>query len=616
MNKMKYIGMAMMAAGMLTAVSCTEFDDYNKVVGDATPSANQTLWENIQQNEQLSDFASLVKKAGFDTELSQSHYYTVWAPLNGTFDASAYTQLSGKALLEQFVYNHVAEYGHNATGELNERVHMLNGKSYDFTGSGAYQFCDVALAQMNQPSNNGIMHILNGAAAYRPNLYDFLTDEQLSAGKGIDSLRAYFQKYEYSYLDENASVVGPIVDGVQTYIDSVMVTVNSLTSTLNAQLDKEDSTYTFLMPTNGVWTRAIERMKPYYNYIPRTAAQSFVESGASVSIAADPITYDVADAAYLSDSLVKRSIVRNLVFSNNDGYNKWVESEPTSLGSDTLRTTTRNKLSNPSDILNPDFLREKIVMSNGYGRIVDSLASYPWETYAPERVLDTRSNLARVATGNVHNVNVLVEGYDGYEFAKDGSLRYVWAEPNGGFSKPEMDIYLPNMLSTTYDFYCVFVPESFDKTVSGTPLPNRVIFELNYCDAKGTLQNYTFLNDTEENIAAFNDYIEQVKVKMVEDDPTAKPAAVTDNATNRTTFRGFSNDPTKVDTVYIGRFTFPVSYYGLGTNNQKICPNIKITSPMSVFNKTLLAGFSRDLRIAAIIAKPLEMVEFEESNKK
>lgn len=616
MNKIRIIGMAMMAAGLLTTVSCTEFDDYNKEVADALPSANQTLWENIQQNPQLSDFASLVKKAGFDTQLSQSHYYTVWAPLNGTFDPSPYEQLSGKALLEQFVYNHVAEYGHNASGHLNERVHMLNGKSYDFTASNGYQFCGVSLSQVNQPSYNGIMHLLNGVAAYRPNLYDFLTDEQLSAGKGIDSLRAYFQKYEYSYLDEKSSVEGPIINGVQTYIDSVMVTVNSLTSALRAQLEKEDSSYTFLMPTNDVWSRAIERISPCYNYIPRTSAQAFVESGASVSIAAEPATYDVDDVAYLRDSLVKLSIVSNLAFSNNDGYNKWVESEPTSLGSDTLRTTTRNKLSNPADILNPAFLREKIVMSNGFGRIVDSLAIYPWEMYAPERVFDTRSNLARVATGNVHNMNVVLKGFDDYEFAKDGSLRYVWAEPNGGFSKPEMNIYMPHVLSTTYDFYCVFVPEQFDKNGVTAPLPNRVIFELNYCDAKGSLQTHTFLNESEENIAAFNDYIEQVKVKMVEDDPTVKPSTVPDNATNRTTIRGFSNNPTKVDTVYIGRFTFPVSYYGLGTNNAKICPNIKITSPMSVFNKTLLAGFSRDLRIAAIIAKPLELVEFEESNKK
>lgn len=605
----KYIGMTMMAAGLLAAASCTDFSDYNEAITDAQPSGNQTLWENIRQNQQLSEFAALVQKAGFDKELSQTQYYTVWAPLNGSFDLAALQQLDNKALLQQFVYNHVAAYGHNASGALNERVHMLNGKSYDFTGAGTYTFDGVNVSRPNQPSNNGIMHIMDGAAVYHPNLYDFLTNNQLSAGKGVDSLCSYFQRYEYSYLDENASVVGPIVDGVQTYIDSVMVKVNTLTASLNARLEQEDSSYTFLMPTNEVWNKSYDRIKGYFNYIPTTKAQAFVESGASVSIT--ETSYDVADPAYLCDSLTKLSIVGDLIFSNNDGYNKWVESTPTYLGSDTLRATTWDKLSNPNDILNPDFLREKVRMSNGYGRIVDSLAIYPWESYAPEFSFSTRNNLARVATGNTHNMNVVLRGFEKYEFAKDGSLRYVWAEPNGGYSKPEMDIYLPNVQSTTYDLYCVFVPERFDNPGKENYLPNRVIFELNYCDEKGNLQNYTFLNETEENIAAFNEYIEQVRAT----DPAATQA-VTDNATNRTTFRGYSNNPLKVDTVYIGQFTFPVSYYGLGSNNAKICPNIKITSPMSVFNKTLMAAFGRDLRVAAILAKPLEYVEFEESNKK
>ena len=57
----RYIGIAMMAAGMFAATSCSDFSDYNEVVPDATPSANLTLWENIQQNSNLSDFATLVK---------------------------------------------------------------------------------------------------------------------------------------------------------------------------------------------------------------------------------------------------------------------------------------------------------------------------------------------------------------------------------------------------------------------------------------------------------------------------------------------------------------------------------------------------------------------------
>ena len=51
--------MAMMAAGAVAVTSCTEFDDYNKVVTDSNVSATRTLWENIRQNSQLSDFAAL-----------------------------------------------------------------------------------------------------------------------------------------------------------------------------------------------------------------------------------------------------------------------------------------------------------------------------------------------------------------------------------------------------------------------------------------------------------------------------------------------------------------------------------------------------------------------------
>ena len=121
----------LLAAGMLTAVSCSDFDDYNKEVTDPVASANLTLWENIQHNAQLSDFAQLVKKAGFDDELNETHYYTVWAPLNGTLDASPFQGLESSALLKQFVMNHIADFRHSATGSLEERVLMLNEKSYE-----------------------------------------------------------------------------------------------------------------------------------------------------------------------------------------------------------------------------------------------------------------------------------------------------------------------------------------------------------------------------------------------------------------------------------------------------------------------------------------------------
>lgn len=584
----KYIGVTMMAAGVLAAASCTDFDDYNKEVADTTASATSTLWENIKQNSQLSDFAQLVQKAGFDDELSQTHYYTVWAPLNGTFDASAFQNLGNSSLLRQFVKNHIADYRHSATGALDERVLMLNEKSYDFAGSAAYTFGEVPLSQANLPSSNGLIHTLQGAVPFYPNLYEFITDSTLAIGKNIDSLRHYFQKYELTYLDEEASVPGPIVDGMQTYVDSVMVTENTLWSMMNVLMTNEDSTYTVLMPTNDAWLNTYNRIKSYYNYAPTTNAEAF--QGGNIS--ATPSTLTI-DNAYWQDSLASSHLVRNMFFSNNDIYNQWIEGTPSAYGSDTIRSTIRNKFSNPRDILAQ--AKQTVELSNGKGYIVDSLAMYPWETYAPERevLAASNNNIGRVATGSYTTHRVHVIGKD----QEDEDFSYIHVIPSGGYARPELDLFLPGVLSTTYSFYCVFAyPVDDPLMVDSVPLPNRVIFTLNYCDEKGALKDYTFLDESEENISAFQERFN-----------------LTDNNTNRTTIRAFSNNPKLLkDTVYLGDFTFPVCYAGLGDEYR---PNIKITSPFSVFNRNLMAAYTRDLRIAAIIMKPKELVAFEESNK-
>lgn len=575
---------------LLPLISCSDFDDYNEVKPEATEAGKLTLWENIQKNSQLSNFASLIKQAGFDEELNSKSYYTVWAPLDGSYDASAFSQLDNNSLLKQFVYNHVAAYSHHATGNMTtqpENVLMLNDKTYSMAGASPYTFDEVTIQEANLPNSNGLLHILNGVATYYPNMYEYLMDNTLSGSNSLDSLRAYFKHYETTYLDEEASVVGPIVNGVQTYVDSVMVTENALTDMLNAAFEVEDSSYTFLMPTNAAWIEAYERIKPYYNYIPTTVAQGFVSEGTSVNIGAD-VTINI-DPAYWQDSIVKRFITNSLVYSNKDAYNQWVEGASTAYGSDTLRSTTRGKFSNPNEILAN--ANDKVKMSNGFVRIADKLVFHPWESYAPERVVSAANstNQARILTGREQTLSYVSPDPEIEDF------NYIWVEPTGPYAKPELDLYLNNVLSTTYNIYCVFMPNEVDA------LPNRVIFELNYCDADGKLQNHQFLDEDEAHLAEFTELAGTFSQSLP------------DNATNATTYRAFSNDPTKVDTLFIGQFTFPVSYAGLSTEN--ICPNIKISSPFTVFNRDVMAHFTRDLRIAAIILRPVELDEFEESNK-
>lgn len=69
------------------------------------------------------------------------------------------------------------------------------------------------------------------------------------------------------------------------------------------------------------------------------------------------------------------------------------------------------------------------------------------------------------------------------------------------------------------------------------------------------------------------------------------------------------NDPTRVDTVAVGTFTFPVCYAGLP--NAEVMPNLKITTDFNVFNKPMMAKYTRDIRLAGLILRPAELEEYE-----
>lgn len=568
----KYIGL-MIAAGFLTATSCSDFDDYNETFVDANASADKTLWENITSNPELSDFVTLVKKAGFDKELNGNRYYTVWAPLNSVLVNSEYFDADSAVVLERFVKNHISDYNYGAVGNIDERIHTLNRKSIEFKGGGsAYSYSDVPLKTLNLPGINGVLHTLDGVAKYYPNVYDFV----FQSGRAIDSLKAYFQHYEDSLLDVSNSILGPIVDGKQTYTDSVMLKYNGLTGRLKASLSNEDSSYTFIMPVDTAWKMAYNRIKPYYKYANTTKAQDLGNASGS-SIPDLEFKSTAAEMEHLSDSLVKFAMVSNLIYSNTNGYNKWLEDGNAS-DTDTLYTTLRNKLSNPKDILARTV--ETVKLSNGMVRIVDSIAAYPWETYAPEIKVNPYRSRGRVLTGTAHsatlkNVNLEETGFGKFD---TDEIPFIWVEPNSGMAKPELDIYLPNVLSTTYNFYCVFFPASVANAAE-VGKPNNVNIVLNYCKADGKLADWKFSADGKGN--------------------PSKPVA-------------FENDITKADTVFLGQFTFPVAYNGL---DDDYCPNIKITSPFSQFNQAMMKKYTRDICIAAIILKPVELDEFEKANK-
>jgi hypothetical protein len=103
----------MMAAGLLLAASCTDFDDYNTADSSgATPESTVSLWENIQANENLSQFADILKMTGYDKELGNSRFYTVWAPQNGKFDYEGLKNQDKETVIQKFVKSHMANFNY------------------------------------------------------------------------------------------------------------------------------------------------------------------------------------------------------------------------------------------------------------------------------------------------------------------------------------------------------------------------------------------------------------------------------------------------------------------------------------------------------------------------
>lgn len=549
----------MTAATMLAVTSCSDFSDYNDTPVSDVQQAERTLWDNISQNDQLSDFATLVKKAGFDDELSQPHYYTVWAPLNGTYDASSLMSADSATVLYQFVKSHIAEYNHSVSGLVDERIHALNRKSFAFEGDGQYTYAGHTLRQLNLPNSNGIMHLLDGAARFYPNLYEYLF-----SCEGIDSVATFFKRYETSVLDTKNSVLGPTINGKQTYIDSVMITSNSLLNRIKAKLDKEDSTYTMLVPTNEAWLAHYDKISKCYNYINTTVAQNIDEATSTSSAPTASVT---VDAAYTKDSLTRLHLVSDLVYNNNNYYNNWLIDD-TVEPYDTLYSTTYGYMTNPQEIMSRVIDRE--TMSNGTFCLVDSLAFRPWESWCFP--LGQSPLYSRTWTGSNTMVYIDNTFFDDIKYVPKNpaqkQLGYLWVTPLSNYGKPQLDVKLRNVLSTTYNIYIVLAPgQDVGEDADGNKFlkPNMLDFTLSYCDAKGKLAT------------------QKLNQKVV-------------------------NDPTRVDTLAVGTFTFPVAYAGLGDN---VYPNLKITTDFGVFDKAKMAAYTRDFSIISILMKPVELEEFE-----
>ncbi len=601
---MKYINKigVMLSAGMiLAAVSCTDYSDYNTVpsAGDQ-PSAGKTLWENISSDPQLTKFAALAQKSKFSETLNSPRFFTLWAPVDGSFNDVEYNRLMASdsaTIVKQFMQQHMTEYNYPISSALeNTTIVSLNAKHHPFTKDA---FDGFPYSTVNIPATNGVMHKINGMSEFYHNLY-----ENIDNLTGCDLLKQYIQKYDEYYLDVNASVIGPLRDGKQTYLDSVMKKRNNvINSIMRANLEDEDSTFCMLIPNDNAWEKAYEAIHPCYNYIPKLDYMDIQKKTlvASSLKATDAKADTPAEAdGELQDSLTCRNIVNNLVFSNNSPYNQPLFGKGTYASSaDSAYTTSGRFITNMQEVMNHTIAINE--MSNGMTRTIDSLTYRPWNTYNPRISVLAPEATMKVTKLTTHSIPLEnLVGRDSL-FSKVPRMFRQWLFPaasrfftyvavdsaniDGTTGKPEFSFALrtgrdgsqgQGVRSTTYHIYVVTVPAQVEEPLADVK-PYYLRFYLSWTDASNKQQ-----------------------LTVLPQGAKASSEITTDNGENTATVT-YVGDPGRVNVIDLGEFTFPVCYHGLDAY-----PSLTMMHTKSYTSSANRKKYDQQMRVAGVFLIPKE----------
>lgn len=558
MTKVKYIVCGICIICGFSA--CADWDDHYDAETSVVASQKSSLWANISQAPNLSQFADLLKKTGYEKVLDAPQTYTVWAPENDSFDYAALMEEGSARLQREFVENHIARNNYPVSGVVNQKVNMLNKKMMYFIGDSTYSMGNVAVDQVNLSCGNGVVHTLKGKIPYLPNIYESLNNEVYL----IDSISDYFHKYDDTRIDEALSVQGPTKNGEMTYLDTVLYQDNSLYRTLNAYINREDSNYSMLVPTNTAWENARKEIDKYYNYIPSFRYREDVGEKKDTLIT-------IKDADAMKDSMKNVALTMNLFYNNNlyDNNKLSALQDGATLQCDSLYSTRANRFyTDDAAELFKDARR--VDRSNGIMWVTDQLNMKPWIIWNPALVYEAESKSLIADFKNVDGDPERHTVHDSLQLSNNG---YVETVPSSSIAMPEISYYLPHVRSAEYAIFVRFVPANITDKKKKI-LPNRVLISLFYADANGNIKEKKLRKE-----GASNNYV--------------------------------VTDETKIDNVFLGNFNFPMCYEGLGDGSMNFAPYITIRSSFSTDD---IDNYDRTIRIDRILLLPTELLQYLEQN--
>ena len=271
------VGCAICAA---TACSDTWDDHYEGTIGGVNEG---TLWQAIQKNGDLSNFASVIEATGYQRSLGSSQVFTVFAPTNANFSKQEADELIARykeekktvndddnTVIKEFIQNHIALYNYSVSPLTNDSIVLMN-KKYALLKTGGID--NAVFGQSNTLYENGVLFTIDRPIDYSANIFEYIRKDA-----DLDSVRSFLYNPMFYYKKFNAasSVSGGLDElGRTIYLDSVFNQRNDLfefwdDKTFNyrgvGMIASEDSTYWMVLPTNNEWVRLVEEYSQYFVY--------------------------------------------------------------------------------------------------------------------------------------------------------------------------------------------------------------------------------------------------------------------------------------------------------------------------------------------------------------
>ena len=486
MNKIfrhKILAGAMLLGFMLAGSSCEDNVGIN--VSPEIPHADKTLYEVILNDPELTDFVEIINACGAhcaDSLFNQSRVYTVWAPVNGTFNkdsiiAETVADSTGNSnrdiVFRTFVEAHIANHLVQANGTLDSDnyVLLLNNKNATFTGDykSGYTFSGIQLDPdyTNVRVKNGLLHKIVSPSEYRYSIWEYL---KIAKGEdwSVDSVSKYLYYYNVTKFNEGLSLKGPVVNGEQTYLDSVFTTSNMWLDSWYGVglLNSEDSTYTVYVPTDEMWEKMVTKAEAHFNY-----NLSLVDIYKAIKVDPDSLrryyarlhnlkymTYSDLEQRYVESSdsampayrggkrvlFAKADIEKNVIFEKelSNGTFKVVSAMP---------------------YLQTDLWHDTIFLEGENSAMWNEATSGKEATGEVERLYVNKTNINKVDS-TLHGAEVSGGAY--FNYPKDaGSATAVFK--------------IPKVLSARYQVAVVFVPKNITNEFADTAAMYRGKYLIN-----------------------------------------------------------------------------------------------------------------------------------------